>query len=321
MLPEDIKDKTILIAPLDWGMGHLTRCLPLIHVFLKNECKIIFAGTTFQCEWVKRECPNIITEEVEGYQIRLDSDKSTYRQMLTQTSKMLYAIKAEKEVAQKLSEKYSVDTIVSDNRYGFRTPKTQSIFITHQLAPPVPKLRTLVTKKILNWVNEFDECWIQDEEQGALCPELNKSELNIPKSFIGWSSRFSKVASPILNKYTFIASGPEPQLSKFSQEIAKIVERTGKNYQLVVPKDLGLKNQVVNPSTEELNKIINASEIIVSRAGYTSIMELSVVGKKAILVPTPGQYEQSYLAQSVQHPQIQFVQEKDLDQFFTSFAD
>lgn len=318
MLPEDIKDKTVIVAPLDWGMGHLTRCLPIVQMFLKENCQVVFAGTEFQCDWMKKECPLIVTEKIEGYRIRLDTEKSTYWQMLIQSAKMLASIKNESQIADSLSKKHKADFIVSDNRYGFKADSTYNIFLTHQLSPPIPKLRVAVTKKIVKWVNQFDECWIQDLKEDKLCPDLNEVELEIPKNFIGWSNRFSKIECTIEFKFCFIASGPEPQLTLFCEKIEELLEKSGYSYQLVVPGDMGFKNQNINPSTDELNAIINKSEIIISRAGYTTIMELLSLSKKSILVPTPGQFEQEYLAKNTKNPLIHFVSDQDLDQFFTS---
>ena len=321
MLPEDIKDKTVLIAPLDWGLGHLTRCLPLVRKLVKNNNQVIFAGTSFQCDWISRELPNLKTELIRGFEIKLDSSKSTYFQMLSQSAKMRSVFKQESLDAERLVRKFNIDFIISDNRYGIKSKEAYSIILTHQLSPPIPKLRKLITKKILSWVNQFDECWIVDEPANPICAAFNEISLNIPKTYIGWQSRFIQNDLKASIDFLFIASGPEPQRSQFTKKVASLLEGLNLTYKLVVPEDIGLLNQEINPPTEKLNDLISLSDTVICRAGYTSLMELLFVSQKCILVPTPGQFEQEYLAENVKNPLIQFVLEPNLDQFFTSFID
>jgi hypothetical protein len=319
MTPEEINHRTIVVAPLDWGMGHLTRCLPLIKLFISNNNKVIFAGTSFQCGWIQNECEGIITEKIEGYKITLDSEKPTYWQILSQSAKMIKIFKREQDSAHQLVQKYEADLILSDNRYGFRSDACQNILLTHQLSPPVPKLRSFVSKKITKWVNEFDFCWVPDREINGVCKGLNETELSIPKIYISWLSRFTKKAVAKTFDYCFIASGPKPQIELFTNRISGLLQ--DRNHILIVPFDMGLINQVINPSTSELNALINASETVISRAGYTTIMELQSLAQHSILIPTPGQFEQEYLARTVCSKHINFIQEVHLDQVFTSLID
>ena len=321
MLPEDIKDKTVLIAPLDWGMGHLTRCLPIVRTLEKNNNRVVFAGTAFQCNWMSREVSGLITELIRGFDIKLDTSKSTYFQMLSQSAKMRSVFKQENLDAENLVSKYGADIVLSDNRYGFKSDEAYSVLLTHQLSPPIPKLRNLITKKIISWVNQFDECWIVDDQSMPICDVLNSPALNIPKTYIGWQSRFSQDNQEQLYNFLFIASGPEPQLSKFTKKITQVLKKNGFAYKLIVPEDMGLENQEINPTSEQLNLLISKSKMVICRAGYTSLMEMLSISKKCLLIPTPGQFEQEFISRNVTADCVSFTVESRLEQYFTSFTD
>ncbi|MEO9534060.1 MAG: glycosyltransferase [Crocinitomicaceae bacterium] len=321
MTPSEISNKTIIVAPLDWGMGHLTRCSVLIRQLLLAENKIVFAGTDFQCNWILCEFPSVNCEIIEGYKVTLDSEKSTYWQMIAQSAKMSKVMRFESQKAEELSQKYNADVIISDNRYAFRSKLTQNILLTHQLSPPVPLFRKAVTKRIQNWANEFDFCWIPDNNESPFCKDLNEVQLKIPLTYIGRLSRFNKITAAEKFDFCFIASGPSPQIEKFSEMVSNLLNHHHQKYVLVVPVDMGLPHQVVNPSTEKLNELICQSSKVIARAGYTTMMELSELNKLSILVPTPGQYEQEFLADQTNLSGFTFVQQKQLDQIFTSFID
>lgn len=321
MLPREIKGKTILISVLDWGMGHLTRCVPLIQTFLDQDNRVVFAGNPFQVEWMRIEFPSISTELIKGFAVRFDGTKSTYLQMLAQSQKLISVYKEEMKEAQLLVDKYSVDVLISDNRYGFRSENAFSIILTHQLSPPIPKLRKLISKKLISFVNKFDTCWIPDKMSSPICEELHSAELEIPKEYIGWLSRFKQSEMEVINDFLFVASGPEPQLSRFTRSISKLLNQTNLSYNIVVPDSLGIPNQVVNPSTMMLNELVLNSKVVISRAGYTTLMEMLALSKKCILVPTPGQYEQEFLAKTVNFEGVAFMSESQLNDYFTSLID
>lgn len=298
MIPEQISDKIILIAPLDWGLGHTTRCISLIKKLLKANNQIVFAGNQDQIEIIKNDFPNLNFEFLEGYNVKLDATKSTYLQLLKQLKPMNKSIKAEREIANELAKKHNADIILSDNRYGFRADSTLNVFLTHQLSPPVPYFKKTVKKKIAAWVNQFDFCWIIDDIKQPLCVELNQNHLLIPIHYIGWLSRFE--VKKVNEKYDFlvIASGAQPERNRFKNEITSILKK-GEFAFAVVDNINGnslLNNSFVNPSTDQLGDLINSSKTVITRCGYTSIMELMYLNKNAILIPTKGQYEQEYLA-------------------------
>ena len=119
MRPQDISEKTVIVAPLDWGMGHVARCIPIIEQLLNQHCKVIFAGIEIQINLIRKDFPEIIFEKVPGYEVKLDSQASTYRQILAQFRGIKKMAKQENKIANHLANKYNADIIISDNRYGF----------------------------------------------------------------------------------------------------------------------------------------------------------------------------------------------------------
>lgn len=310
MQTQDVHDKTVVVAPLDWGMGHVTRCVPLIRQFLKQNCQVIFAGTTSQISFIKKDFPAIICEVIEGYNVSLDASKSTYFQMLQQGVHLNRIIHKEQEVAQQIQRKYEADVVLSDNRYGFRSDKAYNIILTHQLSPPVPHFRKQLTKQLAKYINQFDCCWIPDSIDQPIVSDLNEVELKIPKVSIGWLSRFVLEQQPLRYDFLFVSSGPLPERHKFERQMYDLLRY--RNSVFVTPDNEVIKSAVVNPSTAELNSLINKSKWVVSRNGYTTIMEMICLRKQAWLIPTPKQYEQEWLGQ---HLELDFIFNGKIEQF------
>jgi UDP-N-acetylglucosamine transferase subunit ALG13 len=227
--------------------------------------------------------------------------------MFSQLGKLKKMVKVDHNIAKKLANQFEADFIISDNRYGFRTEATTNIIITHQLKVPIPALKNLVNKRIKKLLNDFDCCWIPDSDRNSLCGMMTDVELDIPIVYLGLLSRFKRIQAELKYDYLIIISGPEPERSAFANQMIEKVRRFGVNCCFVAPFEMKGVDSICNPSTKELNQLIAQSKMVLSRAGYTSLMEMISIGKEAILIPTKGQYEQEYLAQIVKHPCVQFV--------------
>ncbi len=302
LFPATIYDQKILIAALDWGFGHTTRCAALIRQLLKNNNQVIFAGNTQQTAFIKNEFANIITHNLNGYNITLDSQKNTYIQLIKQGRNILKAIKTENKWLQRFIESNQVDIVISDNRYGLYHPKITNIILTHQLTPQVPFFKNSATKLIHKKIQKFDLCWIPDFETQQFTGALSNHQLTIPVSFIGTLNRFDEVtATNNLQSrfdYLVILSGPEPERTNFLNSMRDKLAKNNKKMAIV---GVRIDNATCfpSPTTAELKELIQKSNTVVTRAGYTSIMELAGLNKQAELYPTKGQYEQEYLAKHV----------------------
>lgn len=306
--------QTILICPLDWGLGHTTRCVPIINKLLRLNYKVIIGADKNPLAFLQQEFPNIQYVVIPGYEVSYD-EKGSFFKLFTESLKFNNFIKKEHELIDDIIKKHNIDIIISDNRYGLYSKKVKSILITHQLYPKVPIGKAIAHHKIEKLIANFDRCWIPDTETSEnLSGDLaHLKPFNHRHQFIGVLSRFSNLASLdtlIEQTYNFdliaILSGPEPQRSIFEKLILDQIEKH--NLKAIIVRGLpncSLSGAEMHNSeltvfnhlqTEELHKYIQQSKLVVCRAGYSSIMDLATLNKKAILVPTPGQTEQEYLA-------------------------
>lgn len=299
--------KKVLIAPLNWGLGHATRCLPIIRLLLKRDHTVCIASDGDSLTLLRQEFPTLTFFELPSYNIQYSRNIPAWLFTLWRTPKFLKSINREHGVVQNIIRENSIELIISDNRYGCRAKTIQSIFISHQLNLIMPS-GTKWMSGIINFfhrrlIKKFNTIWIPDDENNRLSGELSKSNLN--GEFIGVLSRFEKSngVQPV-NKLAVVLSGPEPQRTLLEKNLLPQVIIL--NLPSVFVR--GLVNEKVGESeidqvkivnylgSDELQKVIEQSEVIVARSGYSTLMDLAVLAKRAILIPTPGQPEQEYLA-------------------------
>ena len=300
--------KNILISPLDWGVGHASRVIPIIELLIQKGHNIIIASCGLQKDLLQSSFPNLVFEDIVSYNITLSDKKSQITTILSQIPKIILAIKKEHKQVNNLVKKHKIDIIISDNRYGFYNKKIKSIFITHQtyiLLPRKIKFVEGVLNKInTSFINKFDVCWIPDNEgENNFSGKLSHKNKNIKNvKYIGILSKFNKIETEINNDILVVLSGPEPQRTIFEQIIETRLGDT--NYAVIIVRGNGQnkKSEYGNidyisfSNSVELNKLILESKYIISRSGYSSIMDYIKLQKKAIIVPTLGQTEQEYLA-------------------------
>ena len=309
----------ILIAPLDWGLGHATRCIPVICALIKQNCTVFVAAEGQIKILLQKEFPHLQFIDLRGYRVKYSRYKFWMpAKLLLQLPKIIYRIYAENQWLKKTIKENNVDAVISDNRMGLYHKQIPCVYITHQLAIKTGNHFTeRIAQKIhYHYINKFKACWVPDVE-GALnlAGELSHPAIlpKAPVTYIGSLSRFEKTT--LQNKYDLciVLSGPEPQRTVFEKIILSDIEKMQGKICLV----RGLPQQtqtplLSNPSIEiknhlpsdELNKIIQQSRTIISRCGYSTIMDLVKLQKKAILVPTPGQTEQEYLGNYLQYKKI-----------------
>ena len=318
----DISNKLILISALDWGFGHTTRCVSIIQSLIESQNRIIFAGNSKQNQFIRNEFPTIQIEILEGYNIELSSKKNTYFQVLKQVLKIKKSINIEFDSVKRLVEKYNVDLVLSDNRYGFRDSNIESIFIGHQLNLQLPIFKGSVNSYLLKFINKFSTVWIVDDEVVNLAGNLSKpTNLKIPYRYIGLISRFRKIENPIEYDYLIIVSGPAPENSIFLYDME--LHAKNSNLRIAIVSTVKSKREFdtidyfYNPTSVGMNVLLNKSKVIISKAGYTTLMELTILKKKTIFIPTKGQFEQEYLTGYVNNDLFTFINSsKDLNDFF-----
>ena len=303
----------ILIAPLDWGLGHTTRCVPIIKALANLGAEITLAGNAKQAHLLCSEFPFLDWIYLDGYDLSYSkSPLTTHLKLFFQIPKILMTIKREKRWLQKIIRDKNFDIVISDNRYGLRHEKIHSVFITHQLRIRIPFNKWL-EERLRSWnyrfIESFHECWVPDNKGDPnLSGELSHPEKlpALPVRYVGPLSRFidEAVEIPRQSFLLFIISGPEPQRTIFEEIIEKELHHFDGN--AIVLRGLpGEREEKKGSETisfinhlpaAQLNKLIQQASFVICRSGYSSIMDLMTLRKKSILIPTPGQTEQEYLA-------------------------
>ena len=289
-------NKTILIAPLDWGFGHATRCVPIIRELQKNN-KIILGVTPLTSTILEEEFPQLPKISLPEYKIRYSTFLPLWLKLIFDSRRISKVIKAEKDLTNEIIEKNKIDVVISDNRFGLYSKKTHSVFITHQLflKSPFVYFAQNINK---NYILNFNEVWVPDFENEAesLSGELSHGiHFHKKVKYIGPKSRLQKTDGEKKYDYLFLLSGPEPQRSIFKNLLVeKVIKYPNLNFAMVSPEptktDFKNIQTFISPSQKNLSEIICASHKIICRSGYSTLMDLYFLEKKEIiLVPTPGQ--------------------------------
>jgi len=215
----------VLIAPLDWGLGHATRCVPIITELLKLGCKVIIAAEGAQENLLKTEFPDLEFVNIPGYKIKYSGNKRFFAiKILSQLPKIFKAISLEKRWLQGFIQHTPVDAVISDNRYGLHHSSIPSVFITHQLLIKAPFAFAEKVMQKINYllIEKFAACWVPDEKgnrniAGVLSHPSRYPE--VPIKYLGGVSRLTKKELPISYKLLVIVSGPEPQRTMLEKRV------------------------------------------------------------------------------------------------------
>ncbi|MFD2908859.1 glycosyltransferase family protein [Flavobacterium ardleyense] len=299
--------KKILIAPLNWGLGHATRCIPIIKALEQHNYTPIIASDGDSLSFLQKEFPHLTALDLPSYNVVYSESRRTFKwKMAAQIPKIIKAIQKEKIAIQKIIEDYQIDGIISDNRLGIYSKNIPSVFITHQLNVLSGTTSWITTKVHSRYIAKFNQCWIPDFENfqtlSGILGHLKKPLKNC--LYIGPLSRFEKKSLPIRYDLMVILSGPEPQRTLLEEKLS--VELKKYKGQIIFIKGIVEVSQKTKKednitfynfmNSEALEIAFNESNAVLCRSGYTTIMDLAKLNKKAFFIPTPGQYEQEYLA-------------------------
>jgi hypothetical protein len=262
--------------------------------------------------------------QFEGYEISYSRRKWSFiLKLLLQLPAVFYKVLREKRWLNQIVEQYHIDAVISDNRFGMYSGKIPSVYITHQLFIKTgSRFSEKIAQKIhYHFITKYSACWIPDQENEGLAGKLSHPTILPPKArYIGPLSRFKPIVhSDYIYDLLIILSGPEPQrtifedllLGQINELKEKIIFVRGLPAATEKPANF---NQVIIENhlpADELNRLLAESRLVLCRSGYTSVMDLSVLQKKAILVPTPGQTEQEYLAEYLLRKQYFYSQSQE----------
>lgn len=326
-----VQSLKILIAPLDWGLGHTTRCVVLAEKYHKAGHQIFFAGNEMQQEIFFKNCPYVQCLQLDGYNIDYPQKGWAFMlKMVQQLPKIQQAINNENRWLNIQMNRFHFDVIIADNRYGLYHQDARSILVTHQLNIQTGAKFSdwIILQKLKNLIHKFDECWVVDNEDDSLAGTLSKAiELQVPLRYIGWLSQFEvEQEVPIhpldgKNYILMLLSGPEPSRTQMEQIMLRQIVAMPSNYYVLIS---GKKSEVTStlPNLKYINLADKATvmaylyhcQYCISRSGYSTLMDLKYLQKPCVVIPTPGQTEQIYLANRLNELyQIQQYQQHEID--------
>ncbi len=304
MDPYQISGKRILFSPLNWGLGHATRSAKLIHHLCKNNT-VVIASDGAALQWLEIEFPTLQSIELPELKMRYSKRFGAMGGIIRRIPHFYRSVQRDYKAISTIINNEDFDLIISDNRYGVYSEEIPSYLITHQLRFIHP-LSAMISGLIQNFIEKFNEVWVPDDVDHLLSGELSKPEdgLSIPIEYIGSLTRFEENSSVEKDiKFLLIASGPEPFQSRMISYFDHNFSLLKYTCHIVSSTDIKLEGvqskNVVNhykPDSKSLELLIDRSEYVICRSGYSSIMDLFRKKQKAILIPTPGQIEQIYLA-------------------------
>lgn len=306
MIPTDIHGKTILISPLNWGMGHVARCIPLIKKLVNQNNHVIVACSEIQRKIFEIYFLNttITLIDHEGYPFRFYGNGNFIFDLLLNFKKLIKRHHLELIQVNQIIQKYEIDLVISDHRYGFRSDKCVSIFMTHQTQLPLPwyfKIAQVWHKKQLL---KFDFQWIVDDETRRLAKKLSNKEGFPNSAYIGFLSRFEKQFSEKIerNKGVLLISGPSEYypilFDRFKSQInsCEIDLIVGNEDAFKLYKTLNLGAEFhYSANWMETDEIIKKAKKIYGFCGYSTLMDLQFLNCENELIACPGQLEQLYL--------------------------
>jgi hypothetical protein len=285
MLPEHIRDKKVLYGCLDWGSGHVARSIPIILQLERQGNHVFFCGSADQHAILLQYGFEGTFLELPPTGFRFKGDGNFVKEALRNAFVLRRAVRRERKQASRFAKEREIDVVVSDHRYGLHVREIPTIFITHQVQLP-PGTHKLAQRIHSRWRDRFETIWILDDPEHRLAGALSVSCANA--YYIGHRTRFSLTDGGATKQGSIvaIASGPEPYRSQLQATFEELAAASSLSWTILCGSD----------DWKASDRAIAAAEWIVSRNGYSTLMDLKALEKKAVFIPTPGQGEQHYLA-------------------------
>lgn len=316
---QEIHRKKIAFKALDWGLGHVTRSLSVLKQLVDQNNELVVFGTKRQLELFSSY--EIVAKFVELDEIQWNFNGSG--------SKLIEGLRVSRAILAKKKQSYlelehflvnnEIDVIISDHDYGFYSKQILSILMTHQFQ--LPEKSPWIVKKIhKNWMQSFNFIWIVDDEKKQLAANLSKVDRTKNQvQFIGIRSRFDfleKSQSKNIDLLV-VVSGPNPYSTQFLRLILSTIKITDKTIHIVCPNDLQIEDSQVQyaQSMKEADEWFFSAKTIVSRSGYSTLMDCEVLEKKGIFLATKGQLEQEYFAKDLKRAEWDFFLHEEELQF------
>jgi len=304
----------VLVSPLNWGLGHATRDIPIISSLLAHGHEVTIAACGNALRVLRNEFPDLPFIEFPDYPVWYSGNRFFLPKFVASFPLILRALGEERKKLRAILEKEKFDLIVSDNRLGVYSDTVPSVFISHQLHYHLPLMLwplELASLPVNGYLHEkFDRVIVPDNPpgNGSLAGKLSLPGTDATRErayFAGILTSMHRRELPEDLDVLALISGPEPQRTRLEELLVPLVRDLGGESVVLLGSPEGSRyadtsaNCTVIPyaSTEEKEILMNRARFIICRSGYTSVMEIAELGKKqALFIPTPGQTEQEYLS-------------------------
>ena len=329
----------VLVAPLDWGLGHATRCVPVVREFLREGAEVELAVVKANAKFFREVFPELRQRIAPSYNIVYPKHGYNMAFWLLKNSLHLNAVmRYEHHFAEEMVERHGYDVLFSDNRFAFYSKNAYSIYMTHQRRIAFPQafsaFEGVGTMWHANIMRKFDEVWVPDLEffpgfAGSLS-HSGATPGDKPMRYVGLLSRFSETAAgssevastaagtvavagtavetfakSVPNyKVVAVVSGVESARTQFEHQLRHaLAEIPGRHMMILGKPALGQKSWTegniefhTHLATDAFADAVRHADFVVSRGGYSTVMDMAKLDAKCIFVPTPGQFEQIVLA-------------------------
>jgi spore coat polysaccharide biosynthesis predicted glycosyltransferase SpsG len=306
MKPSEIFGKRILISPLNWGFGHVSRCIPLINQLIKQNNKIFIACDEIQAEVFKNYFSNnLIFIFHAGYPFEFSGKGNFSFDLIKKSNRLYQRFKNELNETERIVSENSIDFVISDHRYGFRSKLCVSIFLTHQLILPLRWFQKSFQWYHRHLINAFDLKWVVDDERIRLAGKLSSITGFKNTEYIGFLSRFKEIKSALEKKHKglLLISGPDEYVRFLVQSNLvflnsgkiDIIVGVKKHFKLI--ESFGFSHLFEEANNWKfVDEIMLNSKKIYGYCGYTTLMDLQYLSCQSKLIPCKGQQEQMYLS-------------------------
>jgi uncharacterized protein (TIGR00661 family) len=321
---------------LDWGLGHTTRSATLIHYILKQGHTVIFAGNEWQRNYISRSFPGIDTVHLDGYNVTYAEKGSWFMvNLLKQLPRLLKTIRYENDWIAKLVAERKIDAVISDNRYGLHHDSLPCVMMTHQVLAQTGMgefADRLLSKIHYRHIRKYQQCWVIDVDGEPNLSGVLAHPDKMPENarFIGLLSQIADEQMEGISEdhFLILLSGPEPQRTLLSDLLweqakqlkQKLVFVEGSNNiaaRTDIPPHISYHLQLTK---DELFPLLKGASMVICRSGYSTLMDLVVLDKKAILIPTPGQTEQEYLGKYLHKEGVFFCMSQEKFNIFQALV-
>jgi UDP:flavonoid glycosyltransferase YjiC (YdhE family) len=304
----------VLVSPLNWGLGHATRDIPVIRQLLARGHEVTVAACGNALAVLRREFTGCRFIEAPDYPAPYDTGRLLLPRLALAAPDLIRALDAERRCIAKITARDRYDLVISDNRLGMYSDTVPSLFLTHQLHFHLPflfwpaELAALYFNRLLH--KKYDRVIVPDNPPGptALAGKLSRPLLTSSYEYLYYAGILATARCLTIPEdldYLFIVSGPEPQRTIFERIVLpQLSDLNGKKV-VLLGSPAGTTADAPDPDTtvisyvdtEEKIALLNRAKVIVCRSGYTTMMEMAEIQKRrALFVPTPGQTEQEYLS-------------------------